>query len=82
MYKDKRKPNFLDSEEEAEIRRELQSMMESSLYTTKSSFTPNVLKYPNNSMTFLEKHMNYIYSHPRLDTSMYVANLRLMTLIR
>ena len=78
----KTRVNYFDSEEGKDIKRELQHMMTSVLYNTASSYTINDFQYPDNQIPFVDKHMNYLNSHPRLDAGMYLANLRLMTRIR
>ncbi len=77
-----RKNRFLDAQEALDIRQKLQHMMSSDLYNTSSSFTTDGDQYPDNLMPFLDKHMNYLNAHPKLDATMYLANLRMMTLIR
>lgn len=78
----KNRSRFFGSPEAEDIKQELQFMMASDLYNTKSSFSADVVNYPDNLITFSEKHMNYLNAHPQLDAGMYIANLRLMTLIR
>jgi hypothetical protein len=78
----KKRSQFFDSQEAAEIRQKLQLMVSSDLYNTVSSFTVNEGQYPDNLMPFLDKHMNYLNAHPKLDAGMYLANLRLMTRVR
>lgn len=73
--------NFFGSEEWEEIRQRLQYMVDSSSYNTEPSYAANGLKYPGNLMPFVDKHINYLNSHPKLDAGMYLSNLRLMTRI-
>ena len=77
----KTRSGFFESEEAKDIRQKLQAMTSSSLYNTASTYTTNGLQYPDNLIPFIDKHMNYLYSHPMLDTEMYLTNLRLMTRI-
>ena len=78
----KTRSGFFDSEQAKDIKQKLQYMMTSGLYNTVSSYTINGLRYPDNLIPFVDKHMNYLNSHPKLDAGMYLANLRLMTRIR
>jgi hypothetical protein len=78
----KKRTHFFDSEEGLEIRQELQFMAVDSTYNTIASYTTDTQQYPDNLMPFVDKHMNYINAHPKLDTFMYIANIRLMTRIR
>lgn len=82
MHTSKKRSNFFDSQEAVEIREKLQFMTLSDAYNTQPSFTADTNKYPDNLISFLDKHMNYLNSHPSLDSNMYLANLRLMTLIK
>jgi hypothetical protein len=82
MYALKSRKNFFESEEGLEIRNKLRQMMIDDTYKTVSSYTPNAEQYPDNLMPFVDKHMNYLYVHPRLDSGIYLNNLRLMTRVR
>ena len=75
----KKRSSFLNSEEAKAIGQELQTMMASSLYNTEPTYTSNTFLYPDNLMPFVDKHLNYLNAHPKLDAGMYVSNLRLMT---
>jgi hypothetical protein len=74
--------DFLDSEEGRDIRRILQSMSEDSSYNTDSSYSANTSQHPDNLISFADKHMNYLSTHPNLKASQYVANIKLMARIR
>jgi hypothetical protein len=78
----KTRSGFLDSEEGLDIRQKLQFMMVDSQYNTSSSYSANSMLHPDNLISFVDKHMNYLNVHPNLDAWMYIANLRLMTRIR
>jgi hypothetical protein len=80
MFKTRTK--FFESTEANDIRQILQQMAGSSLYNTLSSYTTHGTQYPNNLIPFVDKHMNYLNNHPKLDAEMYLANLRLMTRAR
>ncbi len=82
MQTNKKRSHFLGTEEAVDIQQKLQVMTSSDQYNTASSFTANNIQYPDNLIPFLDKHMNYINDHPKLDTGMYLANLRLMTRVK
>jgi hypothetical protein len=73
---------FVDTEEGREIKLQLQQMAGSSSYNTTSSYSANSVLYPDNLISFVDKHMNYLISHPSLEPSMYLANIKLMTKLR
>jgi hypothetical protein len=73
---------FFDTLEGEEIKLELERMAASSLYNTTSSYSANSLLYPNNLMPFVDKHVNYLITHPALDPGKYLANIKLMTKVR
>lgn len=77
-----KRSGFFESEEAVRIKQELHQMVASGLYNTAPSFTTDGFQYPDKRMPFTDKHMNYLNSHPNLDSNMYLANLRLMTRIR
>ena len=78
----KTRSGFLDSQEGLAIRQKLQFMMSDKTYNTQSSYSANSLQYPDNTISFVDKHMNYLNVHPKLDARRYIANLRLMTRVR
>lgn len=75
----KKRVSFFESEEGAEIKQTLQLMTKNNSYNTAPTYSANVLRYPNNLISFVDKHMNYLNTHPSLDPRHYVSNLRLMT---
>lgn len=78
----KTRVTFFETEEGKDIKLKLQQMNESGLYNTTSSYSANSMLYPDNLIPFVDKHMNYINAHPKLEISKYLANLKLMTRIR
>lgn len=68
---------FLDSEEAASVRQALQSMVDDPCFNTELPYTAN----PENTRSFVEKHMTYLSLHPKLNSQHYLSNLRLMTRI-
>jgi hypothetical protein len=78
----KQRRGFLDSEEGRAIRRTLQLMTSDSRYNTTSTYHPNAIRYEDNLIPFVDKHMDYLNAHPQLDAQMYIANIQLMTRVR
>ncbi len=78
----KKKINFLESEEGARFKQALRLMASDSSYNTDSSYIANGTEYPDNLIPFVDKHMNYLNTHPSIDPDQYLSNLRLMMRIR
>ncbi len=81
MQKTKKVAYAVGSKEEREIREGLQQMACNGSYNTPSSYTPSSLTYPDGLISFVDRHMRYLKTHPQVDVRMYIANLRLMTRI-
>jgi hypothetical protein len=77
-----RKINFFDTEDGVAFEQELKDMDANAIYATSSSYSTNSELYPDNLIPFVDKHMNYMRSHPSTNAQHYLANLRLMTRIR
>lgn len=73
---------FVDSEIGAAIKQDLHHMVLDNAFNTDSSYSANGGLYPDNLIPFVDKHMNYLNTHPALDPQQYMANLRLVTRIR
>lgn len=78
----KKKTDFFETEEGKEFIENLHSMDADTKYNTDPSFSVNSELYPDNLMPFVDKHINYVRSHPSTDPRHYLANLRLMTRLR
>lgn len=78
----KKRVDFFNSEEGKEVRKKLESMFADSAYNTRATYTPDETLYPDNLLPFVDKHMNYLNSHPKINTQVYLANIRLMTRIK
>jgi hypothetical protein len=74
--------DFPDTEEGQEIKLKLQQMADDNLYNTASSYSSNTSLYPDNLIPFVDRHMNYLLNHPRLEANKYLANIRLITRLR
>lgn len=75
----KKKPPFFETEEGLEIRQVLIKMAADPAFNTLASYSANTETYPDNQIPFVNKHMNYLRTHPATDPRHYIANLRLMT---
>lgn len=82
MHATKLRRGFFDSQEAKDIGDLLEQMVASAAYNTTSTYSADSVHYPDNLIPFLDKHLNYLYAHPKLDARSYVANLRLLTRIR
>jgi hypothetical protein len=78
----KKKTDFFQTEAGLEVVQVLRNMAEDVKYNTESGYSANSETYPDNLIPFVDKHMDYLRSHPSMDPQQYLSNLRLMTLIR
>jgi hypothetical protein len=78
----KKRVSFFDSEEGTMVKDALDQMAKDSMYNTSDSYSANIVQNPDNLISFTNKHMNYLNSHPKIDPNQYIANLRLMTKIK
>lgn len=78
----KKRVYALGAEEEQEVREALRQMVLNTSYNTSPGFTANSIVYPDGLMPFVDKHMQYLDTYPKLDAHTYLANLRLKTLVR
>lgn len=74
-----KKPALFETDEGALIVAELERMAKDAGYTTTSSYAANSDLYPDNTISFVQKHKEYLRTHPATDPQMYLSNLRLMT---
>ena len=75
----KKKIRFIDSEDAVSVKSILILMSQDSDFNTESSYSANVGAYPDNLIPFVDKHMNYLSSHPGTNPAQYLKNLQLMT---
>jgi hypothetical protein len=66
---------FFESEEGTWLRDELVSMVKSSDYNTRSTYTA----LSNDELLFVDKHMNYMSNFPNINRRQYLSNLKLKT---
>jgi hypothetical protein len=68
--------------EEDEVIEALNIMEEDGSFMTESSYSANATLYPDNKISFKNKQLAYLKSHPQVNPEQFLANLRLMTKIR
>lgn len=66
---------FLESELAEELRAELITMMQDPSYNTRPTYSAAV----NDTILFVDKHMNYLSVHLNVDPAQYMSNLKLIT---
>ena len=72
----------VSDEKNAEIEQALKDMVLDAGMKTTSTYSTNVTDYPDNLIPFVQKHIAYLQSHPKVDADQYLANLRLMIKVR
>lgn len=73
-------PVFMD---ESEIRDILIAMQSDMTMTTESGYSAGDENYPDHlQVPFIEKHLAYLKSHPKINPKDYLSNLRIMIRIR
>ncbi len=78
----KSRTHYLETEEGINILEALEQMVADPRYNTAPTYSANSTQYPDNLIPFVDKHMNYLTTHPKVDAEMYIANLKLMTRAR
>lgn len=74
-----KKISFIDSDEGRATKKQLQNMLTDDAYMTAPSYSANTGLYPNNLIPFVDKHMEYLRSHPSTNPVHYLSNLRLIS---
>lgn len=77
-----KKSVFFETEAGEAVIAELKEMAKDVAFATGATYTANTNTYPDNSITFVEKHIEYLRSHPNTDPQHYMSNLRLMTRLK
>ncbi len=78
----KKKRNLYDTEEGAEIIKELKKMAIDEQFNTGSTYSSDIEHYPDNAIPFVDKHIKYLNSNQNINPQHYLANLRLMSRIK
>ena len=82
MAQHKRRVNFYDSQEGKEAARLLSGLTGDETYNTIATYSVQKEKYPTGLIPFVDKHMQYLESHPAVNIEHYISNLRLMIRFR
>ena len=77
-----KKVPFIESEAGIAARATLEALLANVNHTTESGYHVNEELHPDNKISFVEKHMEYLSTHPNVNPSYYLSNLRLMTSAR
>lgn len=75
----KKRVNFYESEVGLSVKQILVEMTQNSAYNTTASYSANTTTYPDNSIPFVNKHMDYLNTHPNINPDHYISNLKLLT---
>lgn len=82
MATQKTRKDFIETQEGKGVKQILQQMVGDSTYNTAPSYSTNDQLYPDNLIPFVDRHMSYLISHPTVEASKYLANIKLMTRVR
>jgi len=82
MSTTKKRSDFLTTEEGIYAKKTLIHMMSDEKYNTKASYSADAVKYPNNLIPFVDKHIKYLIEHQSVNLDHYLSNLRLMTRLK
>ena len=63
--------------DEEEIKSQLKVMETNPALVTNSAFRANGEKWPDHTITFVDRHLEYLRQHPKTDPQQYLSNLRL-----
>jgi hypothetical protein len=59
------------------VREKLEQMAADLSLSTPSSYSPDTENHPDNQISFVDRHIDYLLSHPKLDSGHYLSNLRM-----
>lgn len=82
MALQKTRKGYFDTEEGKDFKSQLKLMHGNDAYSTAPSYSADTVRYPDNLMPFVDKHIAYLMDHPALEASKYLANIRLQTRLR
>lgn len=74
-----KKVPFAESEAGIVAQATLEALLANANHTTNSGYHVNEELHPDNKIGFVDKHMEYLSTHPNVNPSYYLSNLRLMT---
>lgn len=73
------KAKAFDMVSEAEATQLLLAMENDERYSTAAQYAVDSLKYPSNSITFTQRHIEHLRKFPEINPHQYISNLKLMT---
>lgn len=62
---------------EEHVKEKLEQMTADVTLNTTSIYSPDSEHYPDHRISFVDRHLDYLLNHPKLDSSQYLANLRM-----
>lgn len=74
--------DFTTSQNGIDTLRQLEAMASDDGYNTPASYSANTALYPDNLISFVDKHMLYLKTHTTVNTQHYISNLKLMTRLK
>ena len=77
-----KRSDYFATEDGQDVMQRLRDLAANVSHNTPASYSANSEEYPDNMIPFIDKHVNYLNTHPKVDARMYVANLQLMTRLR
>jgi phosphoribosyl 1,2-cyclic phosphodiesterase len=77
-----KRPHFFETAEGVQIEEMLRAMEVDVAFNTQSSYVADTAHFPDNVLSFMDKHKRYLLANPSVDPRSYVANLRLKTRLR
>jgi len=63
---------------EEEVRAKLENMVDDPNLITLSAYRANTVLWPENTIPFVESHLEYLKNHKTVQPDHYLSNLRLM----
>jgi hypothetical protein len=77
-----KKTDLLLSEEGLLIQETLRHMEHDTAFNTEACYSADTVNHPDSQISFADKHIKYLRSHPQVNPQHYLSNLRLMTRVR
>jgi hypothetical protein len=82
MPSTKKRSNFFESEEGTTAKQKLIELVNNEEFNTSDGFSADNEQYPDGVLPFVDKHMEYLRTHPQISVEHYISNLRLRTRTR
>lgn len=78
----KASPKWTRTVKEEDVLDNLRALEKDPLYNTPSRYHADTERYPDNTISFAQTHLEHLKKFPKVDPDQYISNLRLMTKIR